>query len=89
MPVAFESDHPNPDDAGKLYGSYKSTYYQSMDPRAFKWDTLTPEERRSVVDNLGAPSTKEKPNPTYDKFARSYDLAKKAGSFTLGAASGQ
>jgi hypothetical protein len=76
LPVAFEKQFPSPADKTKYLG-YKSNYYQNTDPRAFQFDLMTPQERRAVVDSLGKPDS-----PAYQKFARSYALAKQAGIFT-------
>lgn len=61
------------------YKDFKSKFYQSADPRAFSFDIMTPAERAQVQTSLGAPSTASKPNPAYDKFVRSYQMAKQAG----------
>lgn len=61
------------------YKNFKSKFYQSADPRAFSFDMMTPAERAQVQTSLGAPSTAAKPNPAYDKFVRSYQMAKQAG----------
>lgn len=56
------------------YSDYKSGFYQENDPRAFSLDVMTPEERDATYKSLGKPGS-----AAYNKFAHSYDIAKKAG----------
>lgn len=73
IPVAFQSAHPSAQDKTQ-YLDYKSKFYQNMDPRAFQFDLMSPQDRRAVIDGLG-----DKNSPAFQKFARSYQIAKSAG----------
>lgn len=73
---AFSMQNPG-DNAKAKYLDYKSKYYQSLDPRAFSFDLMTPEERRDTIATLGT-----KNGPAYQKFARSYAIAKGSGIIT-------
>lgn len=59
---------------GQTYSEFKSSYNQSYDPRAFKFDTLAPDEQQKLVSSLGKPTS-----PAFQKFSHSYDVAKSAG----------
>ena len=62
---------------GQTYSDYKSSYYQEHDPRAFQIDTMTHDERAALQKSLGP-----KTSPAYQKFVKSYNLAKSAGMVT-------
>jgi len=70
MPKAF----PTQAKPGQTYSDFKSSYYQGMDPRAFSFDMMSPQERAKLKASLG-PST----SPAYQKFVKSYDIAKQTG----------
>jgi hypothetical protein len=64
------------------YKNFKTGYYPGVDQRAFGFDNATPKERQAIIQNLGPPKPDQNGVPTnqaYLKFAKSYDLAKKAG----------
>lgn len=73
IPLAFAREHPNAADQAQ-YLKYKSQFYQNNDQRAFVYDQMSPEERRAVIDSLGP-----KTSPAYQKFLRSYQLARQTG----------
>jgi hypothetical protein len=79
MPTAFSMTGQSP----AAYRGFKSNYYQNFDQRAFNFDMLSPQEKQAVVKSLG-PQT----SPAFQKFAKSYSVAKQAG-FLGGAPSGQ
>jgi hypothetical protein len=56
------------------YKPFKSTYYQNMDPRAFQFDLMSPQERAALQTSLGP-----KGSPAYQKFINSYKIAKQTG----------
>lgn len=73
IPLAFAQAHPQAQDQAQ-YLKYKSQFYQNNDQRAFNYDSMSPEDRRQVIDSLGP-----KNSPAYQKFLKSYQLAKDAG----------
>jgi hypothetical protein len=70
MPKAF----PTQAKPGQTYSDFKSSYYQGMDPRAFSFDIMSPQDRAKLKSSLG-PAT----SPAYQKFVKSYDIAKQTG----------
>lgn len=86
LPLAHGGENP------AVYKSFKSNYYQNLDPKAFQFDLMTPAERAQVIKKLGDPKPDKNgtpTNPAYLKFARSYDLAVKTGMITPGAQGGR
>lgn len=59
---------------GQSWTDFKSGYYPSIDTRAFGINTMSPEERDSLYKSLGP-----KDSPAFQKFAKTYAVAKKAG----------
>lgn len=89
IPLAF-SKSPMGSDQSK-YLDFKSNFYQNHDPRAFSFDTLSPDERMSVLASVGfkngaPPKPGSSQYGAWVKFGRSLDLAKALGYF--GGASG-
>lgn len=85
LPLAVNIEQPGAVKAGK-YLDYKTNYYQRTDPRAFSFNTMTPEEKGQFLSGLGVtfdsngqPQPPKNPSAAYKKFARSYQLAKQAG----------
>ncbi|MCW2317622.1 hypothetical protein M2322_003186 [Rhodoblastus acidophilus] len=76
-PLAFKQANPdlatNPA-KGAGYLDYKSTHYQSTDPRAFALNGMTDQEKADLIKSLG-----DKNSPAYQKFARSLKIAHDAG----------
>jgi hypothetical protein len=81
LPIHFQNTNPGPNAKAAYLGS-RAAYYQNTDPRAFAFDLMTPQERATLKTSLGPPSTPQKPNPAWDKFMRSYQIAKSAGVLT-------
>ena len=48
---------------------------QNTDPRAFRFDMMTPQERRDTLDGLGKPGS-----PGYQKFINSPRMARSSGA---------
>jgi hypothetical protein len=76
IPVLFHQQHPNANDKAS-YNDFKANFYRNYDPRAFTYDKMAPEERRDLIDSLGA-----KGSPAYQKFAKTYDQLKKSNFVT-------
>lgn len=78
MSQAYDAEHP--EDTSKVgFNTYKSNYYQNQDPRAFRFDLMTPQERRDTLDSLG-----QKGSQPYNNFIRSLTIARHAGDVTVG-----
>ena len=76
IPTLFDQLHPN--DANKRdYNKFRTSFYRDYDQRAFTYDMLSPDERRKLIDSLGA-----KNSPAYRKFAKTYGELKSAGIIT-------
>jgi hypothetical protein len=71
-PIAFNGDKAQ-------YNSYKSTYYQNNDPRAFSFDLMTPQERTTLLAKIGP---KNASNPAWVKFNHSLGIARNAAGVT-------
>ena len=83
--VSQAYDNANPGDRSKAgFNQFASTYYQNTDHRAFRFDMMTPQERRETLDGLGKPGS-----PAYQKFINSLRMARSSGAITPdGGASG-
>ncbi|MDR3464139.1 MAG: hypothetical protein P4L76_17690 [Beijerinckiaceae bacterium] len=69
-------DAASPGDKSKAgFKQFQSTYYQNTDPRAFRFDMMTPQERRDTLDGLGKPGS-----PGYQKFINSLRMARSSGA---------
>jgi hypothetical protein len=76
--VSQAYDATNPGDKSKAgFNQFASTYFQNTDLRAFRFDTMTPQERRTTLDGLGKPNS-----PAYQKFINSLRIARSAGAVT-------
>ena len=83
IPVLFNQLHPS-DTSKRYYKEFKANFYRDYDQRAFFYDKMSPDERRQLVDSLGA-----KDSAAYKKFAKSYADLKSAGFLSPAAKSGQ
>lgn len=69
MPQAYRIQHPE-DPQGANYLNWKSNYYQTNDPRAWRWNSMSPDERAQTIQSLGP-----RGGPAWNKFQNSYNLA--------------
>jgi hypothetical protein len=74
--VSQAYDATNPGDKSKAgFNQFQSSYFQNTDLKAFRFDTMTPQERRDTLDGLGKPGS-----PAYQKFINSLRIARSAGA---------
>lgn len=71
--IAATMSSPNPQGSG--HSSYVNDYMTKTDPRGFAWDTYTPQQQQSMLDQ--AKGTEGKANPNYQKLARAIGEAAK------------
>jgi hypothetical protein len=76
IPVLFKQQHPNVNDKAS-FNDFQANFYRDYDPRAYTYDKMSGEERRELIDSLGA-----KNSPAYQKFAKTYNQLKRANFVT-------
>jgi hypothetical protein len=79
---AYDNAHPNRGQAGPDYLKFKNNFYSSqLDPNAFSYDQMEPDEQRKYVKSLGP-----KDQAPYQNFKRSIQMAHDTQSLSAPAA---
>lgn len=82
MPGAFmKADGKTPEDDFSQYGKFKSTYPQTVDPRAFQLDFMPEKERNDLIDSMSKKANSKKASEKFEgnKFFHSLNIVDKQG----------
>lgn len=71
LPAYAASISPSDKNPALGYKNLKTGYYPTTDVRAFRFDLMSPQERRETIDSLGSPDS-----APYKNFMNSLDIAK-------------
>ena len=77
MPESFRQQNPDiASNPAKVQGylNHKAQFFQGSDPRALRFDMMSPQERADLQKSLGP-----KDGPAYQRFIKTYNAAKAAG----------